>query len=207
MKSIHHFKMLLARSRARQGISSPHQTSTPPSFNAREQIAKAEEIQALVDRRENYRKTQVSGDSNKHSHEYSHHENELVTTEHEPRFLGIGTGGRDDFIMDEATPNVVADSPTNVDFNVYDAAYEAEVERIQTSPTRRGTKVFLTRFVAEMKEKRRIKGDAGHGDDGVDGDGAATPKAGPKAEDTGGLGIAKLAQRVSEVLGVGGAKE
>lgn len=69
-----------------------------------------------------------------------------------PPFLGIGTGGIDSFpgaIDDprhplavgngEGTPiePVVSDSPTMVDFNVYDRAFEAEVERIKRSSSRR----------------------------------------------------------------------
>jgi [calcium/calmodulin-dependent protein kinase] kinase len=55
-------------------------------------------------------------------------------------FLGIGTGGIDDFSADpsELPPaDVVSDSPTTVDFNVYDRAYEAEVERIKRTSSRR----------------------------------------------------------------------
>lgn len=63
-------------------------------------------------------------------------------TDVEPLLLGIGTGGRDDFstVEVEKTPgDIVSDSPTAVDFNVYDRAFEAEVEKIKTtSSTRRG---------------------------------------------------------------------
>ncbi|KAL2181301.1 kinase-like domain-containing protein [Thermothelomyces heterothallicus CBS 202.75] len=69
-----------------------------------------------------------------------------------PPFLGIGTGGIDAFpsaIDDPRHPlavgngegapveAVVSDSPTVVDFNVYDRAFEAEVERIKRSSSRR----------------------------------------------------------------------
>lgn len=58
-----------------------------------------------------------------------------------PLILGIGTGGQDDFATfaydsDEEPPppaNVVSDSPAVVDFNVYDAAYGAEVARIRAA--------------------------------------------------------------------------
>ncbi|KAJ0114016.1 hypothetical protein J7T55_007850 [Diaporthe amygdali] len=49
-----------------------------------------------------------------------------------PALLGIGTGGRDNFAGgSEDEPASVADSPTAVDFNVYDRAYEEEIERIK----------------------------------------------------------------------------
>lgn len=60
--------------------------------------------------------------------------------------LGIGTGGIDDFPNphdddgDQAgqAAGVVSDSPTVVDFNVYDRAFEEECERIKRSSSRRG---------------------------------------------------------------------
>lgn len=57
--------------------------------------------------------------------------------------------------MDEASPDIdiVSDSPTAVDFNVYDRAYENAVEQI-TSATQQNTSqkptVFLTKFVKDV---------------------------------------------------------
>ncbi|KAK3295571.1 kinase-like domain-containing protein [Chaetomium fimeti] len=64
----------------------------------------------------------------------------------QPPLLGIGTGGIDAFPRaadddDDEPPqpaDVVSDSPTVVDFNVYDRAFEAEIERIRRSTSRRG---------------------------------------------------------------------
>jgi [calcium/calmodulin-dependent protein kinase] kinase len=70
-----------------------------------------------------------------------------ATTDHQQQqqqpptlLLGIGTGGIDDFSSSEQPPaaDIVSDSPTVVDFNVYDRAFEAEVERIKRSTSRRG---------------------------------------------------------------------
>ncbi|KAH6636166.1 kinase-like domain-containing protein [Chaetomium tenue] len=55
--------------------------------------------------------------------------------------LGIGTGGIDDFPGADDAPHpadIVSDSPTVVDFNVYDRAFEEEIERIRRSTSRRG---------------------------------------------------------------------
>ncbi|KAL2128060.1 hypothetical protein VTI74DRAFT_9776 [Chaetomium olivicolor] len=56
--------------------------------------------------------------------------------------LGIGTGGIDDFTTagEHADPaaGVVSDSPSVVDFNVYDRAFEQELERIRRSSSRKG---------------------------------------------------------------------
>ncbi|KAK4239972.1 kinase-like domain-containing protein [Achaetomium macrosporum] len=56
-----------------------------------------------------------------------------------PPLLGIGTGGIDDFSSIDQPPaaDIVSDSPTVVEFNVYDRAFEAEVERIKRSTSRR----------------------------------------------------------------------
>lgn len=95
-----------------------------------------------------------------------------------PALLGIGTGARDNFAGgSEGEPTSVAESPTAVDFNVYDRAYEEEVERIkraggsgrqQSSPS-----VYMT---WHLKSKGRFHGDEGldvreeHGDDEAAGD-------------------------------------
>lgn len=79
-----------------------------------------------------------------HAHEVTHHE---------PRLLGIGLGARDEFTRTEPPADIVSDSPTGIDFDIYDRAFEAEVERIRSSE-KRGTRrtTYLTRFVNE-KEK------------------------------------------------------
>lgn len=52
--------------------------------------------------------------------------------------LGIGTGGNDDFADASRPAGIVSDSPTAVDFDVYDRAFEAEVDRIKRSTSRKG---------------------------------------------------------------------
>jgi [calcium/calmodulin-dependent protein kinase] kinase len=66
-------------------------------------------------------------------------------TDSAPLFLGIGTGGRDDFSSDEPPADVVADSPVAADFNVYDRAYEAEIERLKAQ--RDPHTLYLTNLV------------------------------------------------------------
>ncbi|KAK3692401.1 kinase-like domain-containing protein [Podospora appendiculata] len=73
--------------------------------------------------------TLASGDKG-HAHE---------PTDVEPLHLGIGTGNMDDFSgYDKQSVNVVSDSPTAVDFDVYDRAFNAEVDRIKRSTSRKG---------------------------------------------------------------------
>jgi calcium/calmodulin-dependent protein kinase kinase 2 len=68
----------------------------------------------------------------------------------ETLLLGIGTGSIDSFDAELAPFNVVSDSPTAVDFNIYDRAFRDEVDRIKRSTSRKGSrhsgKVYLTKL-------------------------------------------------------------
>jgi [calcium/calmodulin-dependent protein kinase] kinase len=75
---------------------------------------------------------------------------ELTSTE--PQYLGIGTGGHDGFVASAPHADIVSDSPTGIDFDVYDRAFEAEVERIRSEKRGSQKTTYLTRFVGE-KEK------------------------------------------------------
>jgi [calcium/calmodulin-dependent protein kinase] kinase len=67
----------------------------------------------------------------------------------EPLFLGIGTGGDDS--LSTPSPDIVAESPTAADFNIYDTAYQEEVNRIRAAQGHQAT-VYLTRRVDKKKE-------------------------------------------------------
>ncbi|CZR59155.1 related to calcium/calmodulin dependent protein kinase C [Phialocephala subalpina] len=69
----------------------------------------------------------------------------------QPLFLGIGTGLVDGDSLSPPSPDIVAESPTAADFNIYDTAYQEEVERIRAAQGRQAT-VYLTRRVDEKKE-------------------------------------------------------
>ncbi|KAF3770547.1 hypothetical protein M406DRAFT_87404 [Cryphonectria parasitica EP155] len=75
-----------------------------------------------------------------------------------PLVLGIGLGGDDLPVASYSEPaTVVADSPTAVDFNVYNRAYTEELERIKRSGGR--PSVYTTRHLGG--EKERFKGEEG----------------------------------------------
>lgn len=77
-----------------------------------------------------------------------------------PPILGIGTGGVGDGPPEYAhsePPSVVADSPTAVDFNVYDRAYEEEIERIKKSGGR--PSVYMTWHLGEKERFRAAEGE------------------------------------------------
>lgn len=156
MKVMQKFKALKVRKQARlmdeHGVKTVF--STDASFPGVEEKpaekAKAEEIEALLAQR---RRFLSEADENGKGHARD-------ISEQEPLFLGIGTGAGDDFHMDEVMSNahVVADSPTAVDFNVYDKAYlEAVEERLRSNPQSRPT-MYLTKFVKEQDQLKNLGG-------------------------------------------------
>lgn len=75
---------------------------------------------------------------------------DVATERTDSLLLGIGTGGINDFSTEMPPDNIVAESPTAVDFNIFERAYGAEVDRIKRSSSRkRGGQpgqVYRTRF-------------------------------------------------------------
>jgi [calcium/calmodulin-dependent protein kinase] kinase len=69
-------------------------------------------------------------------------------------FLNIGTG--EDSIQPEEDGCIVSESPSNVDMNVYETAYEEEVQRIiaQRKDQYRRPTLYLTRRVEDVKSIR-----------------------------------------------------
>lgn len=201
MKVLQRFKSLIAKRRAAQGraVSAPQVLAkgsaeiATADFDPTAEKAKAEEIEALLAQRRHVRSqtgdNSAGADEKAHAHEAS---------DQEPLFLGIGTGARDDFAMDEAAPNVVADSPTAVDFNVYDRAYEDAVEKkLRSSPTCKPT-LYLTRLV---KDKDHLK----HLEALVDESGLSLASEGGKlAELASKMGLANTPEPAEPSPGAGG---
>ncbi|KAL2272329.1 hypothetical protein FJTKL_06941 [Diaporthe vaccinii] len=105
----------------------------------------------------------------------SHGERDPQASSGAPALLGIGTGGRDNFASgSEGEPTSVADSPTAVDFNVYDRAYEEEIERIK----RAGGQAPSVYMTWHLKSKDQFHDDGAldvreeHGDGEAGGGGA-----------------------------------
>ncbi|KAI0180819.1 Pkinase-domain-containing protein [Hypoxylon sp. FL1284] len=72
-------------------------------------------------------------------------------TDRAPLFLGIGTGGRDDFTASGVPTDIVSDSPTGIEFDVYDRAFETEIKRIRSDRKKGRAKTYLTRLVGEQE--------------------------------------------------------
>ncbi|KAK7952638.1 uncharacterized protein PG986_008366 [Apiospora aurea] len=143
----------------------PREQSTPPPTGRPRHKSVAEEAADIVEARKAWMASQAGGGGGGsdtppgekgHAHE---------PTDHSPRLLGIGLGGRDEFNHAETPADIVSDSPTGIDFNLYDRAFEAEIERIRAENRHRGPDdgadgrprppkktAYLTRFVNE-KEK------------------------------------------------------
>jgi [calcium/calmodulin-dependent protein kinase] kinase len=144
-------------------------------------------------------------------------------TEFEAPFLGIGTGSRDDFASGDLPPaDVVSDSPTAVSFNVYDRAFEAEVDKIKRSTSRKGkgqetgTTVYLTKHLRDEKKFQNEDdpditwvgdGDSGSNNNGTEKRSAAekfrvvVPRSGPKFADLVAGAVARA--KVHEAAGAG----
>lgn len=155
MKVIHKFRMLLAKNRTKQGTnpasfstSVQRATTEKETFDALVEKAKAEEIESILAGRRRLPSQQDENADKGHAQEGG---------DQQPLLLGIGTGARDAFAQDEATPDVVADSPTAVDYNVYDRAYEEAIRRrMEAKPSRRPT-MYLTKFVKETEYFKRME--------------------------------------------------
>lgn len=72
-------------------------------------------------------------------------------TDRAPLFLGIGTGGGDDFATSAVPADVVSDSPTGIEFDIYDRAFETEIKRIRSDKKKGRAKTYLTRLVGEQE--------------------------------------------------------
>ncbi|KAI0166144.1 Pkinase-domain-containing protein [Xylariaceae sp. FL1272] len=66
-----------------------------------------------------------------------------------PLFLGIGTGGGNDFATTDSEANLVSDSPTGIDFDVYDRAFETEIKRIRSDRKKNRAWTYMTKLVGE----------------------------------------------------------
>ncbi|KAI1168532.1 kinase-like domain-containing protein [Nemania serpens] len=79
-------------------------------------------------------------------------------TEKNTPFLGIGTGGDNDFSSAEPSGDAVSESPTGIDFDVYDRAFETEIRRIRSDRKKHRAQTYMTKLLGE-KERDKYAGD------------------------------------------------
>ncbi|KAI2470604.1 Pkinase-domain-containing protein [Annulohypoxylon bovei var. microspora] len=179
LKAIHRFKGLTSRSRFSTPEIRTPQTPHPPELTRKEVVPEvtetsaistastavsetppqptrqksiAEEAAELVKQRRAFIAAQKHaathppmplGEGEKgHAHD---------PTEKTPLFLGIGTGGHDDFTKSDPPTDIVSDSPTGIDFDVYDRAFETEIKRIRSDKKKGRAKTYLTKLVGEQE--------------------------------------------------------
>lgn len=195
MKAIAKFKGLLAAKHpemvsntAREDSdTTPTQTSTFQEKKEALEKANAEHAADLLDQRRRILRRASDGSLGGAGKGHAHQVTDL-----EPLFLGIGTGDRDDFAKHETPAEVVSDSPGAVEYDVYDRAYGAEVERIRSQS--RSATMYLTRF---LNETERYKED----ENIIEGPRQPTPLSKEKDEGEGGASRGtKFADLVAETI-------
>jgi [calcium/calmodulin-dependent protein kinase] kinase len=151
MKAIHRFKCSLARAR-KKGAAQPDEA--PKENEARKPpktIASVADIAALIAQQKTILLAPEAEEEEKtkgHAHDIS---------DQEPLFLGIGMGARDAFVTDEKTPDVVSDSPTAVDFNVYDRAYEEAINERMKQNQSSNPVMYLTKHIKEKDYFKKLE--------------------------------------------------
>jgi [calcium/calmodulin-dependent protein kinase] kinase len=165
MKAISKFKGLLPPKDSRSqmsltptadGASTPRGPSGPSIRDLQGQYrltntkSTDEHVEEVLRQRQQFRSSTEPPHTRGHAHD---------PTDTEPLLLGIGAGGHDDFGHAKRASDIVSDSPTAVDYNVYDRAFEAEVDRIKRSSSRRKPSgaMFLTRFVKQREQYKEDK--------------------------------------------------
>ncbi|KAI1421698.1 kinase-like domain-containing protein [Xylaria sp. FL1777] len=73
-------------------------------------------------------------------------------------FLGIGTGGDDELSTSDDKTEIVAESPSGIDFDVYDRAFETEIRRIRSDRKKNRSWTYMTKMLGE-KERDKYVGD------------------------------------------------
>ncbi|KAI0122176.1 Pkinase-domain-containing protein [Daldinia grandis] len=94
--------------------------------------------------------TSLGGEEKGHAHDL---------TDRAPLFLGIGTGGHDEFIASETPVDIVSDSPTGIDFDVYDRAFETEIKRIRSDKKKGRARTYLTKLVGPQERGKYASDD------------------------------------------------
>lgn len=147
MKAIHRFRTSLSASRRKNGTPRPiEEKKTTKPTDAK---ASAADIAALITQR---KKLLLAPEAEEGKTKGQAHD----ITDQEPPFLGIGTGARDAFATDEKTPDVVSDSPTAVDFNVYDRAYEEAIKERMKPDQLNNPILYLTKHIKEKEYFKKL---------------------------------------------------
>lgn len=152
LKAISKFKSLLSEKRAATPTATTEEIEQG-IFDPAEEKARAEEIEALLAQRREFlsKRARISEDDYDDSEDGESpgkgHARDI--SDQEPLYLGIGTSSKHSFYLDEEKQDIVADSPSAVDYNIYDRAYEQAIkDRLDENPKTKPI-MYLTKFVKE----------------------------------------------------------
>lgn len=147
MKAIHRFRSSLSASRRKSGT--PQSTAEKKATKPTDTKTSIADIAARITQQKT---ALLAPEAEEGKHKGQAHD----ITDQEPPFLGIGTGARDAFATDEKTPDVVSDSPTAVDFNVYDRAYEEAIKERMKPDQSNNPIMYLTRHIKEKDYFKKL---------------------------------------------------
>ena len=151
LKAISKFKSLLSERRT----ASPAMADeiAEGTFDPAEEKARAEEIEELLAQRREVlsRRARDSSGSDDNCDGSAGKGHAKDISDQEPLYLGIGTSSRHVFYLDDQSADeIVADSPSAVDYNIYDRAYEQAInDKLDEHPSSRRPIMYLTKFVKE----------------------------------------------------------
>ncbi|KAK1245166.1 hypothetical protein MKX08_004795 [Trichoderma sp. CBMAI-0020] len=149
MKAIYRFRCSLARSRKKAAGQSKEATKENEAPKLLDTSASVEDIAALIAQQKTILLAPEPDEEKAKGHAHD-------VSDQEPLFLGIGTGARDAFVTDEKTPDVVSDSPTAVDFNVYDRAYEEAINERMKQNQSSNPVMYLTKHIKEKEYFKKL---------------------------------------------------
>ncbi|KAI0486807.1 kinase-like domain-containing protein [Xylaria cf. heliscus] len=176
MRAIQRFKSLISPSRATtprtphapkpllaNAVEEEPPASSSDSKQAVEPMGQksvAEVAAQLVEQRKAYLQLGLSIRGNTGPEEAAREETQTPdpTDNKNTLHLGIGTGGDDDFRSPELASDVVSESPTGIDFDVYDRAFETEIKRIRSDRKKNRSRTYMTKLLGE-KERDKYAGD------------------------------------------------
>ncbi|KAI0866848.1 kinase-like domain-containing protein [Xylaria cubensis] len=139
-------------------VFSSDSKQTPKKTESTRQKSVAEEAAELIEQRKAYLKLGLSlqGAGAEQTDEEAQTPN--PTDNRNTLFLGIGTGGDNEFRSPEIPSDIVSESPTGIDFDVYDQAFETEIKRIRSDKKRNRSWTYMTKLLGE-KERDKYIGD------------------------------------------------
>ncbi|KAI0191203.1 CAMKK/META protein kinase [Xylaria flabelliformis] len=139
-------------------VFSSDSRQTPKTTESTRQKSVAEEAAELIEQRKAYLKLGLSLQGADAEQTVEEAQTPNPVDNRNTLFLGIGTGGDNEFRSPEIPSDIVSESPTGIDFDVYDQAFETEIKRIRSDKKRNRSWTYMTKLLGE-KERDKYIGD------------------------------------------------